>query len=517
MKQKIALMLVFCMMITLFTISASTAYAEDWTLPEGTRMYKPGRTMMLDFGTMTILDAGFAKQSQSIIQVSYRTVNGVTEENSRSVGYKTAKEGHALFAFKALLFNSSEQPIVLEDLNPTIRFSAEEPTTMYGYPAVPFGIPECFTLEPGEDVEIVFACTAPNAMYYGSGDLLLEFAGGAMGFEHADLGNYKSIGFTTQDGETAGDLTEISESMEEGIMVANQPHLDEVQAEDVSLEYDSSKDAYRVHVKLRNLAGYPLIHEKQPDIVSVHVQFIDPAGDVLLNGDFSLMSIGAVSGGYTDLSKGQAGWDNSYQFVSKSVLDQAEWVCVPSYRFSYIGINSDGSTQDIDGTFTEPLTLAISDILPGRENTLTQAVPPADPEPAATAAPEESVAEEPLYDRIAVEEVFLRNSSSGWKIGFKVRNTGEEGHEVIQLNLQILDAAGDVLSNVDANVYNLEAGQAGKTEYERIDCGLEEVSSVRIFGYRYGTGTDLVTHFNSEDRYKLITPIIVSIDDIVME
>lgn len=73
------------------------------------------------------------------------------------------------------------------------------------------------------------------------------------------------------------------------------------------------------------------------------------------------------------------------------------------------------------------------------------------------------------------------------------------------------------MSNVDTNVYNLEAGQAGKTEYKQIGCGLEEVGSVRVFGYRYGTGTDIVTHFNSEDRYKLITPIIVSIDDIVIE
>ena len=377
MRRKITFVLALCMIVTLCAVGNPTVYADGWKLPEGTRIYKPGRTMTLDFGTLTILDVGFAKKAQSIIQVNTttKTVNGVSEttENHRA-GYRTAKDGRVLFAFKGLLYNSSDQSITLERLNPTIRFSEEAPTIMYGYPAVPFGRDEYYSLEPDQDVEIVFACTAPNEMYYGSGDILLEFAGGTFGFERADLGNYNSIGFTPEDGEEAGDLTEVPAVQEEGVIVANQPHVDEVQAEDVSLEYDSGKDAYRVHVKLRNLAGYPLIHEKYPDIVTVHVQFIDSARDVLLNGDFSIMSIGAVSGGYTDLSKGQAGWDNSYQFVSKSVLDQAEWICIPSYSFSYIGINSDGSTQDIDGTFTEPLTLAISNILPEKKSTSKEAL-----------------------------------------------------------------------------------------------------------------------------------------------
>lgn len=511
MKQKIALMLVFCMMITLFTISASTAYAEDWTLPEGTRMYKPGRTMMLDFGTMTILDAGFAKQSQSIIQISYRTVNGVTEENSRSVGYRTAKAGHALFAFKALLFNSSEQAVVLEDLNPTIRFSAEEPTTMYGYPAVPFGIPECFILEPGEDVEIVFACTAPNAMYYGSGDILLELAGGSMGFERADLGNYKSIGFTAQDGKaTADDLTEASEKQENDSFVAKQTHADEVRIEDVSLVYDDTFDRYNLRVKVRNL--YP--HEKDqigPDGIVVNFQFLDEAGDVLPADHSSI-------GGSIDLESGQAGWfpTSGVFTISKESVEPAVSLKFSSYQLRFSEV-VEGTSKNISGKITESALFKLSDLLPDK-NAVNQDAHPSNPIlPEAETVPESETDNAPAYDPLEIENVFLRKSSSGWKIGFKVRNTGEKGHEIIQLNLQVLDAAGDVLSNVDTNVYNLEAGQAGKTEYKRIGCEVEEVASVRVFGYSYGTGTDIITHFNSEDRYKLITPIIVSIDDIVME
>ena len=61
MRRKIAFVLALCLMISLCSIGSPLAYAEDWKLPEGTRIYKPGQSMALDFGTLTILDAGFAK------------------------------------------------------------------------------------------------------------------------------------------------------------------------------------------------------------------------------------------------------------------------------------------------------------------------------------------------------------------------------------------------------------------------------------------------------------------------
>lgn len=183
-------------------------------------------------------------------------------------------------------------------------------------------------------------------------------------------------------------------------------------------------------------------------------------------------------------------------------------------RFSEV---VEGTSKNISGKITESALFKLSDLLPDK-NAVNQDAHPSNPILSeAETVPESETDNAPAYDPLEIENVFLRKSSSGWKIGFKVRNTGEKGHEIIQLNLQVLDAAGDVLSNVDTNVYNLEAGQAGKTEYKRIGCEVEDVASVRVFGYSYGTGTDIITHFNSEDRYKLITPIIVSIDDIVME
>ncbi len=516
MRRKIAFVLALCLMISLCSIGSPLAYAEDWKLPEGTRIYKPGRSMALDFGTLTILDAGFAKKAQSIIQVSTttRTINGVskTTENHRA-GYRTAKDGQVLFAFKGLLFNSSDQSITLESLNPTIRFSEDEPTKMYGYPAVPFGRDEYYTLEPGQDVEIVFACTAPNGMYSGSGDILLEFAGGTFGFQRADLGNYKSIGFTAADGEEAGDLTEVPAVQEEGVIVANQPHVDEVRAEDVSLEYESQKGEYRIHVKLRNLTGFPLIHDKLPNGVGTRVQFLDSYGDVLPDGD---IEVGSTSS-YENLAVGQAGWDNSYKYVSKAIVDKTEFIRISSYSFFYLAINSDGSSQRVNGTFTEPLVIPISDILPAKKTAAQDKDSSTHGLPATDANPDPATNEAPTYDPIEIEKVFIRNSSSGLKIGFKVRNTGDTGKEIIQLNLQVLDAAGDVLASVDTNAYNLEAGQAGKTEFKRIECSLDEIGSIRVFGYRYGTGTEIVTHFDSKDRYRLITPIVVSIEDVTIE
>ena len=151
---------------------------------------------------------------------------------------------------------------------------------------------------------------------------------------------------------------------EEGVQVANQPHVDEVGGEGVSLEYDSKKDAYRVHVKIRNLTGYPLIHDKLPNWVTIHLQFLDQSGDVLPDGD---VDIDSHDGGHADLAAGQAGWDNSYKFADKSVVDRAESVCLSSYRYTYSEINSDGSNQRVNGTFTEPFVIALSDILPERK------------------------------------------------------------------------------------------------------------------------------------------------------
>ena len=62
MNRHIATLLVICIMLNLTVFSVPTAAADSWTLPEGTHIYKPGRTMALDFGTLTILEVNYSSQ-----------------------------------------------------------------------------------------------------------------------------------------------------------------------------------------------------------------------------------------------------------------------------------------------------------------------------------------------------------------------------------------------------------------------------------------------------------------------
>ena len=118
--------------------------------------------------------------------------------------------------------------------------------------------------------------------------------------------------------------------------------------------------------------------------------------------------------------------------------------------------------------------------------------------------------------RISVEETYIRKRSSNY-LGMKVRNNGDEAKEIIALITQLLDNNGDILENVDLCVFNLDVGQAGDTEFARINCDLNEIAAIKVVGYNYGTGTDLIRKFNSEDRFMLSNPIIFAIEDVTIE
>lgn len=372
MKKMISSLLVLVMLLAYCPV----ALAADWTLSAETPMFKPDCVMELDFGTLTVLDAGFAKKAEMFFSVNKftRTINGVTESREdHGPMYYTAQDGFALFAVKGQLQNASGTALNIDELAPTLKGGTGEAIRMTVYSVVQIGAPEQKILEPDTTVDVCLACPVPGALYFGSGNLLMEFAGASLGFERSELKSYASMGFTELS-QPVEDVTQLvnespiawmnGHANEEGVLVANQPHVDEVGGEGVSLEYDSKKDAYRVHVKIRNLTGYPLIHDKLPNWVTVHLQFLDQSGDVLPDGD---VDIDSHDGGHADLAAGQAGWDNSYEFADKSVVDRAESVCLSSYRYTYGAINSDGSNQRVNGTFTEPLVIALSDILPERK------------------------------------------------------------------------------------------------------------------------------------------------------
>lgn len=380
MKKAIASLLVLVMLAL-----CPAGFAANWSLPEGTPMFEPGCVMELDFGTLTVLDAGFAKKAEMFFSVNKftRTVNGVTESREdHGPIYYTAQDGFTLFTVKGHLHNTSGAALNIEELAPALRGGVSEDIRMTVYSVVQIGVPEQKVLEPDTAVDVCLACPVPGALYFGSGDLLVEFAGASLGFEKSELKSYASMGFSELS-QPVEDVTQLvnespigwlnGRANEEGVLVANQSHVDEVRAEDVSLEYNSKKDQYQVHVKLRNLTGYPLIHDKLPNGVGSRLQFLDFNGDVLPDGD---IKVGTTSS-YSDLSAGQAGWDNSYTYVTKETIDKAVSIRISSYSFWYSTINSDGSSQSVDGTFTEPFVIALSDILPERKANAGNAESPA--------------------------------------------------------------------------------------------------------------------------------------------
>ena len=85
------------------------------------------------------------------------------------------------------------------------------------------------------------------------------------------------------------------------------------------------------------------------------------------------------------------------------------------------------------------------------------------------------------------------------------------------LYTQLLDNNGDILAAVDLYAYNLDVGQAGDTDFERINCDLNEIAAIKVIGYEYGTGSDLIRKFNTADSFKLSNPIIIAIDDVTIE
>ena len=201
MKKMIASLLALAMMLAL----CPPAFAAYWFLPDGVPMYEPACVMELDFGTLTILQAGFTKQVQCGFSPDRK--DDSYEVNKRY--YYNAKDGFALFAVKGILHNDSDSSIELGPLQPKVSYGPgdEQWAGLYGYTNVPVGSPEERSLEPAHDVEIVYATQVPGAMYFGNTDLLMELGGSQLGFLREDLKCYERIGFNAGDGEPAGDIT----------------------------------------------------------------------------------------------------------------------------------------------------------------------------------------------------------------------------------------------------------------------------------------------------------------------
>lgn len=373
MKRKLSFVLVLCMIFTL----TPTVFAADGGIPEGTPIYEPGIVMELDFGTFTVLDAGFTKKVELFYTQNTQTVtkNGTTETKVKiNEFYHTAKDGFALFVVKGILHNTSRETLSSLDLQPAISNGMKDTIPLVAYPAVPLsGSASSLTgvvteIEPGSTININFSCTVPNALYFGRADILFAFCGTSLGFQKEVLKSYVSMGFEEADGVLTEDVTALIDENKAAIDENNKeqeiPHIDELTVEDVALEYDSKNQQYNINVKVRNI-NYPTFEGRHIGSVRVHFRLLDKNGDAVPANRSEIF-------GYEDLQKGRAGWgpyvmsgSGTHVPIDRAAIDTAYSIIFDSYEIRST-TDSESRSKSIKGTLTNPPVFLIDDILPNR-------------------------------------------------------------------------------------------------------------------------------------------------------
>lgn len=252
--------------------------------------------------------------------------------------------------------------------------------------------------------------------------------------------------------------------------------------EDFEITNVGENGSFSFRVKIRNISDKDL-----NTIPLFNYQVLDKNGDIILN---------EICAATSTIAAGQAIWAGPYRITDTAHQDEFATICFVSSPDL-----GNGGTK-----LREKAEYGLENYLMNNEITVEN-----------TAEPDTAKPDELVEDPIEIEETIIHKSTSGYKICMKVRNTSDEAKELIELNLQILDSNGDILDTADICAYNLESGQAGKTDYDSFECDLDEIASVKVAGYRYGTGTELIKKFNSRNRYKLKESIIIPIDDILIE
>lgn len=348
MKKLLAALLLFCMLLAL----CPAALAADRPLPEGTPVFEPGCVMELDFGTFTVLDAGFAKKAESIIRLGFRTSNGKKEE-IRTAGYYSARDGFSLFAVKGTLKNTSQQDVIYHSISPTISYDIEQAQCLNVFPAYPINSEEYSRLAPGSEGSIILACEIPNALYFGSSDILLTIDKAALGFSKAELRNYESLGFEEGDSLLCRDVTQISGGAGTQAAAEGNPqaHIDELKIEGVRIK-NKSRD---LEVKVRNF--YADTGDRHyPNSFAVSFQFLDADGDILSHQDISTDSMVWFS----DLEYEQGGWSKMGGWLKPDGLANAAYIRFTGYVIAY---NPGRTEWRIEGEFSDKIQYAIRDIL----------------------------------------------------------------------------------------------------------------------------------------------------------
>ena len=138
-----------------------------------------------------------------------------------------------------------------------------------------------------------------------------------------------------------------------------QGHYDELAVEDVSLEFDAKRNAYKIDAKVRNI-NYPVFEGLNIAGVSISYRFLDSAGDGLPS------NTSAISG-YEKLPKGQAGWKSGTgaYFIDREVVDAATSIVFDGYEM-YSTHNAQGYAEHVYGIITNPVIFPIDEIVHNR-------------------------------------------------------------------------------------------------------------------------------------------------------
>ena len=379
MKKNLMILLVICMLLSSIMFSPA-ALAEDWSLPEGTPMFEPGWVMELDFGTFTVLDAGFAKKVELAYTISSwtNTKNGVTEEhNDVNEYYHTAEDGTALFAVKGVLQNTSGETFSTKMIHPEIHFGDDSPFSLDAFPAVQMigdGTMSpgwVMDLEPGMSINVDFACTVPAQYYHSDAGILFSFAGADLSFQRSGLQSYVSMGFEEGDGEITEDVTllidEEKAAAEQMKTESELPHIDELIIEDASLDYNKSSNSYLVSAKVRNL-DYPIVDGKTLVGVIVKFRLLDANGEPVPANRDRIDDRSSLH----QLRKGEAAWvgtSHSIYPINIGPVDKSDYISFESYDFLYADELGGALSKSISGVFSEPRVFALDGILPGHAAT----------------------------------------------------------------------------------------------------------------------------------------------------
>ena len=208
MKKRTVFVLILCVLLSL----CPSALATGQGLSEEAPVFSGVYTMMLGFGSFTVLEACFTKKVPMVYMPD--TWEKGEDGNYHAAGslnptYTVAKDGSVAFAIKGVLHNGSSDSVNTDELHPVICDNGGEQISMYGYPVVPVSEPDKTILYPGRDMKTVFACTVPTSLYYGDEDILLSFQDASLCFPKEDLESFVSMGFGKGDGAPADDVTKL--------------------------------------------------------------------------------------------------------------------------------------------------------------------------------------------------------------------------------------------------------------------------------------------------------------------